>query len=198
MTSHTWKRAGSVSATDPHAEPRPTTVGGRCGCRWLRVSECRGRKVIAVDVEDFWRFLERSAEEVTDLRQRAAWLEQRLSRTALDHVVDFQVHLDTARRPIDTYDMWGAANQVMDGLCSGDAFWYFQPWLIGQGQRWWRRACQDPDNLADVPAVRALAGRGPHQWADTEWPHWEELADVAARVYDTGHRSGRRHRRRSE
>ena len=30
----------------------------------------------------------------------------------------------TARRPIDTYATWGAAYQIVDGLCSGNGFWY--------------------------------------------------------------------------
>ncbi|WP_189335688.1 DUF4240 domain-containing protein [Actinoplanes ianthinogenes] len=145
-----------------------------------------------MDVEDFWRFLERSGEETTGPQSRAAWLEYRLSRIAVDHIVDFQIHLDTVRGPIDTFDMWGAANQVMDGLCSGDGFWYFQAWLIGQGQRWWQHAARAPDNLVDVPAVLALAGRRPQEWANTEWPSWEELASVAPAAYDrvTGEEEG--------
>ena len=88
--------------------------------------------------------------------------------------------------------MLGAANQIMDGLCSGDSFWYFQPWLIGQGRHWWRHAAQHPDNLADLPAVQALAGRRPQDWPDPEWPDWDDLAHVAARAYDhvTGHITG--------
>jgi hypothetical protein len=163
--------------------------------------------VLAVDVNDFWRFLERSGEETSDPQRRSDWLEYRLSRIAVDHIVDFQIHLDQARRPIGNWDMLGAANQIMDGLCSDDAFWYFQPWLIGQGQRWWQHAAQNPDNLADVPAVRALAGRGPNQWANVEWPAWEDLAAVASSAYDqaTGHEDGidealgaRGHRRPSD
>ncbi|MFE9915683.1 DUF4240 domain-containing protein [Micromonospora sp. NPDC005553] len=76
-----------------------------------------------------------------------------------------------------------------DGLCSSDSFWYFQPWLIGQGQRWWQHVAQNPDNLADLPAVRALAGRSLWERADAEWPHWEELAYVASSAYD--HITGR-------
>jgi hypothetical protein len=137
-----------------------------------------------MDIEGFWLFLERSARETTDPEQRTRWLEYRLRRIARDHVVDFQIHLDTARRPIDTYAMWGAANQIMDGLCSGDAFWYFQPWLIGQGQHWYQHAVAYPDNLADIPAVRALAGRRPSEWTTADWPHWEDLAYLAGRVHD--------------
>lgn len=137
-----------------------------------------------VDIEEFWLFLERSAQETTDLEQRTEWLEHRLSRIARTHILDFQIHLDAARHPIDTYTMWGAANQIMDGLCSGDAFWYFQPWLIGQGRHWHQHAAASPDNLADVPAIRALAGRHPSEWTNADWPHWEDLAYVAGHVHD--------------
>ena len=133
---------------------------------------------------DFWLLLERSSAAGTDPRSREEWLEYRLSRIAVSHIVDFQIHLDTARRPIDTWTMMGAADEIMDGLCGTDAFWYFQPWLIGQGQRWWRHAAQNPDNLVDLPAVQALAGRRPQEWADSEWPDWADLSHVAARAYD--------------
>jgi Protein of unknown function (DUF4240) len=137
-----------------------------------------------MDIEGFWLFLERSAHETADPEQRTRWLEHRLSRISRAHVVDFQIHLDTMRRPIDTYLMWGAANQIMDGLCSGDAFWYFQPWLIGQGQHWYQHAARHPDNLVDIPAVRALAGRRPSEWANSEWPDWEDLAHIAGHIHD--------------
>ena len=90
--------------------------------------------VTGMDIDGFWLLLERSAGETTGPRQRIRWLEHRLSQLSRTDIVDFQVHLDTARRPIDTYAMWGAASLITDGLlCSGDGFWYFQPWLIGQG-----------------------------------------------------------------
>lgn len=145
-----------------------------------------------VDVDDFWQFIERSASETAGPDDRAAWLEQRLSRVAPAHVVDFEIHLGAARRPIDTYAMWGAAAQIMGGWCSDDGFWYFQPWLIGQGQRWWRHAADDVDNLADLPAVRQLAARPRNEWDDTWWPGWESLNYVALAAYEriTGEAEG--------
>jgi hypothetical protein len=137
-----------------------------------------------MDVDEFWSFQERSARESGSPRERTGWLEDKLSRVSRTHIVDFQAHLDAARRPIDTYATWGAAYQIMDGLCSGDGFWYFQPWLIGQGREWYEHAARDPDNLADVPTVRALTGRRSREWSDAEWPWWEDLAYVARRVYD--------------
>lgn len=140
--------------------------------------------VAGMDVDEFWLFLERSAREPGSPQERTGWLEDKLSHVSRTHIVDFQAHLDAARRPIDTYATWGAACQIMDGLCSGDDFWYFQPWLIGQGREWYEHAVRDPDNLADVPGVRVLAGRRSREWSDAEWPWWEELAYVARRVHD--------------
>jgi hypothetical protein len=139
--------------------------------------------VAGMDIDGFWLLLERSARETTGPQPRIRWLEHRLSRISPAHIVDFQVLLDTTRRPVDTYAMWGAASLITDGLCSDDGFWYFQPWLIGQGQHWYQLAAHNPDNLADIPAVRALAGRRPSQWADAEWPEWEELDYVASRAH---------------
>lgn len=144
--------------------------------------------VVGMDVDEFWLFLERSARETSNPRQRLQWLEDRLSRVSRAHIVDFQASLDAARRPVDTYAMWGAACQIMDGLCSADGFWYFQPWLIGQGREWYEHAARDPDGLADVPGVRALAGRRSREWSDAEWPQWEELAYAAPCAHD--HRTG--------
>ena len=137
-----------------------------------------------MDIDGFWLLLERSARETTGPRQRIRWLEHQLSHFSRTDIVDFHVHLDTARQPIDTYAMWGAASLIMDGLCSDDGFWYFQPWLIGLGQHWYQLAARNPDNLADVPTIRMLAGRRPSQWADAEWPQWEELDYVASSVHD--------------
>jgi hypothetical protein len=135
-----------------------------------------------MDIDEFWFFLERSARETASPERRLRWLEDRLSRVSRADIVDFQANLDTARRPVDTYAMWGTAYQIMDGLCSGDGFWYFQPWLIGQGREWYEHAVRDPDNLADIPWVRALAGRRSREWSDAEWPEWEALAYVARRA----------------
>ncbi len=140
--------------------------------------------VAGMDVDEFWLFLERSAREPGSPQERTGWLEDKLSHVSRTHIADFQARLDAARRPIDTYATWGAACQIMDGLCSGDDFWYFQPWLIGQGREWYEHAVRDPDNLADVPGVRVLAGRRSREWSDAEWPWWEELAYVARRVHD--------------
>jgi hypothetical protein len=37
--------------------------------------------------------------------------------------------------------------------------------------------------LANVPGVRALAGRSKREWSDDEWPGWEELDYVSENAY---------------
>ncbi|MEE3919056.1 DUF4240 domain-containing protein [Micromonospora sp. BRA006-A] len=104
-----------------------------------------------------------------------------------EHIADFQLGLEAARRPIDTYAMWGAANQILDGLCSSDTFWYFQPWLIGQGSA-------SPGTRTTSPTCPPF-GCSPAavtRWSDAEWPQWEALDYVAADAYErvTGRRDG--------
>ncbi|MEW2332694.1 DUF4240 domain-containing protein [Micromonospora chersina] len=55
-----------------------------------------GQTVTVLDVHmaEFWKFLERSAEETTDPAQRLDWLAFRLSRVSVEHIADFQLHLD--------------------------------------------------------------------------------------------------------
>jgi hypothetical protein len=136
-----------------------------------------------MDIDEFWSLVEGSAREADGPDERLRWLEDRLSRLPLSDVVHFQVHLDAARGPANTYVMWGAARLIMWGACSDDGFWYFQPWLIGQGRHWYSHAVANPDNLADVPAVRALAERERGDWGKADWPQWELLDYVARRVY---------------
>ncbi|MEU8155983.1 DUF4240 domain-containing protein [Micromonospora sp. NPDC048986] len=65
---------------------------------------------------EFWKLPERSAEETTDPAQGLDWLAYRLSHGSPHHIADFQPHPAAARRPIDDYATWGAANQIMDRL----------------------------------------------------------------------------------
>ena len=52
------------------------------------------------------------------------------------------------RKRADTWLMWGAARIIMQGWCSDDGFFYFQPWLVGLGR----------DAFARLPRLTALLG----------------------------------------
>jgi hypothetical protein len=57
-----------------------------------------------------------------------------------------------------SYDhrLWAAA-YLINGGCADDCFDYFRGWLIAQGKRVFFEALRDPDTLAGVPSLDAVA-----------------------------------------
>ena len=137
-----------------------------------------------VDLEEFWALVERSGRESADPEERTDWLIDALAGYEPGDIADFQLRLDELRDRADTYRLWGAAWLICGGLCDDDGFWSFQAWLIGQGREVYEAVVADPDALADVPAVRELAGRDNADWDEAEWPDWESLDDVAEDAYE--------------
>jgi hypothetical protein len=137
-----------------------------------------------MDINAFWELIEGARAQGEHPGTRLDWLNAELARRPVADIVDFQLRLDEAKRPADTWTMWGAAYLILDGLCSGDGFWYFQPWLVGLGREACERVIADPDALIDVPGIQRLAWRGTRDWADAEWPEWESLNYLARNVYD--------------
>lgn len=143
-------------------------------------------------IEEFWELIERSGREARGETARTAWLEAALVRKQPTEIADFQVFLDRVHKQVDTYDMWAAADEIFGG-CSTDGFWYFQLWLIGLGRDTFERVAAEPDDLADVPEVKRLAGRQRQDWSeDNKWPWWESLNYVARTAFDqvTGKEEG--------
>jgi hypothetical protein len=137
-----------------------------------------------VTPEEFWTLVERSGVITPDKDDRAEWLTTQLAEGPLDEIIAFETCLTAARKRVDTWLMWDAANHVMADHCSTDSFFYFQPWLIGLGRDAFDRVAADPDALAELPEVRELAGRPLSDWADDEWPEWESLNYVALHAYE--------------
>jgi len=131
-----------------------------------------------VNVDEFWYLIEKSREAGSTLRQREAFLGKRLSRAPRSHLLDFVQHLSGTREPANTYRLWRAVEIIMDGLCSGDSFHYFQMWLVGLGRDAYDAAIADPDSLAGVSEVRRLAHL-PRPWSDDDYPDWQSLEYVA-------------------
>lgn len=135
-----------------------------------------------MDLDGFWALIERSARQ-RNQDERADWLTGQLTRLSPAEIEEFEILHYRLRDRADTWHLWGAAVLVCDGA-SDDGFWYFQAWLIGQGREVFEAAVADPDSLAEAPAIRALAGRDPDDWAEDEWPDWELLDYVASEAYE--------------
>jgi hypothetical protein len=139
-------------------------------------------------VTGFWELIEESVGQT----ERAGWIENRLAGRTPAEIVEFDIALTAARRRAESWTVWAAGYRIMSGLCSGDGFWYFLPWLVGLGRTDFGRVVADPDALADLPQVRRLAARPMDRWTDEDWPEWEALNYVSRQAYDrvTGEREG--------
>ncbi len=144
-----------------------------------------------MDEETVWALIGGAREHSDDPVERLDWLRGELVARPPEELVRFKVCLHQLRRPVDTWEMWAAADQIFGG-CSDDGFWYFQFWLIGLGRETFERAAGDPDSLAAAPELRRLTGRPPADWSDHEWPEWEGLDYVAAEALEelTGEEHG--------
>lgn len=146
--------------------------------RLRRQQACHSARV---DIEAFWDLVEVANKAGSD---RTQLLTEALAQRTVAELVEFDLQLERQKQRADTWQMWGAAYAICDSHCSDDGFWYFQSWLIGLGREAFERVVADPDALADVPEVRALAGRPSHEWAEDDWPDWELLDYVAAEAYE--------------
>jgi hypothetical protein len=137
-----------------------------------------------VRLEDFWTLIQGSSAAAKSQRERTEWLTEHLARLPVPAIIEFELHLAAQRKRVDTWLMWGAAWIIMQGWCSDDGFFYFQPWLVGLGHESFERVADDPDSLADIPQIHRLSGRRRSDWSDDEWPDWELLNYVARNAYE--------------
>jgi hypothetical protein len=72
--------------------------------------------------------------------------------------------------------LWQAA-YLIEGGCGDDGFMDFRDGLVLQGRAVFTRAVADPDSLADVPVIRAMA-------ADKGWVGFESLSYLVRRAYE--------------
>jgi len=138
-----------------------------------------------MDLNGFWKLVDHSRKQTSDLDEQRAWLSGRLALLPPGEIADFAMRLDEVRRRVDTWAHWQAATLLCEGLCGMDSFFYFQAWLIGQGRAVFEPVAASPDALADLPQVRHLASLGGvGNWGDDDWPDWEALYRVADAAFE--------------
>jgi hypothetical protein len=123
-----------------------------------------------VDDQGLWKLIEAARGQARDLADaeavaaRAATLLRARPPgeiVAADEVL-WRLMADSYRNPL-----WAAA-YLVNGGCSDDGFEYFRGWLIMQGREVYERVVADPDALAGLAAIRAMAPGGrPVECEDT-------------------------------
>ncbi len=115
-----------------------------------------------VNTEQFWALIDEARgqasapEDSYDVAEQACTLlaaRPREEIVAAQQIV-WDLLADSYRGPL-----WAAA-YLANGGCSDDGFEYFRGWLVLQGREVFERIVAAPDELAELPAVRAAAADG--------------------------------------
>ncbi|MFL5992756.1 MAG: DUF4240 domain-containing protein [Streptomyces sp.] len=105
-----------------------------------------------MDETEFWELVDATREAAEgDPEDQTDLLVDRLLALDPEMVLDFARHFEARFNRAYTWDLWGAASILLDGV-SDDAFDSFRCWLIGQGREVYEGGVHDPDSLADLLA----------------------------------------------
>ncbi|TQM85325.1 uncharacterized protein DUF4240 [Saccharothrix saharensis] len=118
-----------------------------------------------MEIDDWWAVVERARTAVGDRagdRNHADdplpdALTDELARLRPADIVDWEITFIRVTDSAYRQPLWLAA-YLIEGGCGDDGFMDFRDGLILQGRDVFTRAVDDPDTLADVPVVRAMAG----------------------------------------
>jgi len=119
-----------------------------------------------------WHIFEETRSQAgNDSGEQSGLIEERLKDLQPEQIVDFHHWYKSLDRSLYTWEVWGAAYVIDDG-CSHDCFRDFRAYVISLGEKAYKTALRDPDNLA--PIVQ-----------DAETGDWENADDVAAEAYSS-------------
>jgi hypothetical protein len=135
-------------------------------------------------IEEFWALIHESALGKRIGDARTAWLVAALAVRPAEDLLSFQRHFDEVLARLDTEAMREAVWILCGGLCHKEDMKLVLAWIVGLGRETFERIAADPDALAEVPAVRSLAGRPVREWADDDWPTWFVADRLAYEVKD--------------
>ncbi|MFC4035713.1 DUF4240 domain-containing protein [Streptomyces polygonati] len=137
-----------------------------------------------METDPFWTLIADCKRQGLSGDKRDAWLRAVLCRLSPPELIRFQACLDHLTGEAFTWNLWAAADRILGGWCSDEAFCYFQRWMVGLGRPVFEAALTDADVLAYAPEVLRLSGRPRAAWPEDAWPQWESLAYLAREAYE--------------
>lgn len=103
-----------------------------------------------MDKTEFWRIIDFAHRQAQgDDRIQEALLIKTLEQHSPDEIVEFECLLCQNILDADDFKVM-AAQKIIEGYVSDDSYLYYRCWLIGQGEKTFREALQNPDSLASV------------------------------------------------
>ncbi len=94
----------------------------------------------------FWKIIEQSSIENTDLTERFQWIKQELSNLTEKQIFKFDKVIHFLLEKSNTEDLY-AASYVLLGAGNEEQFLQFRFWLMLQGQRTFKKAINDAETL---------------------------------------------------
>jgi len=130
----------------------------------------------------FWNIIDQSRgtnKKINHLRQIKN-LTKVLSSLTADEILQFDNRFHLLLRQSYTWDLWGAAF-IINGGCSDDTFDYFRSWLIGQGEKSFYNAIENPETLKDI-----LKPNDEYEWEGLEYAASKAYEKVTGKEMDVG------------
>ncbi|WP_436533877.1 DUF4240 domain-containing protein [Actinoplanes sp. HUAS TT8] len=147
-----------------------------------------------MDEQQCWEIIEAARDDAGQ-----AWdhLDERLEHTLTRHLVKlsppevarFAEFFRALQHRVNREDLFMAAFLIHHG-CDDDGFGDFRAGLVGLGRDWYTRALQDPDVLAEHPAVRARADISALMLAGFRYAPERALEELTGEEYDGYYDSG--------
>jgi hypothetical protein len=94
----------------------------------------------------FWKIIEQSVIENTEITARFRWIAQELSNLTEKNIFKFDKVVHFLLGKSNTEDLW-AASYVLTEEVSSEQFLVFRYWLMLQGQRIFKKAINDAEYL---------------------------------------------------
>jgi hypothetical protein len=119
-----------------------------------------------MNLDQFWHLIDATR----GLPDRGDALTAALGTLPPDEMIRFQLLYDDVLQSANTWDLWGAAYQIMGG-CSDDGFSDFREDLLELGREVFEAAVRDPDSLAGVfiPSIPYQPALTLHGAAGAAW-----------------------------
>ena len=101
---------------------------------------------------DFWRLISEAKKIANNQYERPKALYSLLNEYEPKYLEKFSEIYREKLNEAYSWPLWGAA-YIINGGCSDDCFDYFRDWLISEGQDIYEKALENPESLADLPAI---------------------------------------------
>jgi len=110
-----------------------------------------------MNIDEFWKLIETSREQVTDPFEAHEVLCEELISMGKQEIIEFSKHWYDLMNKSYKWDLWAVA-YIIGGGCSDDGFTDFRYWLISQGKEVFNKVVESPKTVIEFVNENTFAG----------------------------------------